>query len=602
MRTSENLKDTSSPLSAILQNPANFALAGNRALIAKTLPDSVTCKQLATGHLVVYGPLGRRILMTDPGGHPLHECEWSERADGTVSLVSARVYLDWGQWVGLKPGGLVNVMRLDLTTRPDWRTLTRHDLRMMASRAMGVAVEEVEFFYADDDLVFDGTGHATIRQRKDAFYVLEDGTWNRARFMSCMSAMHWATIDYLPVVELFKSLLPGTGSAAFELIRGLYDDQNPHHPKTLQYRGIPTYPSAAAFGLFSNFFTATHRGGENPFTVFMDPPRSHEVDWVPHPRPPVRYVDPRQRLCLTVKQGNVLKVMKTDDASGLPFVPPNQQGFAPCGKRVAVNPDHLLLYDHKTAHKIALQPEWGITRQVERPEGNQVVENKENSWERVFTDGVPVVSPREACSAVLLYPEDETPIDDLASQPFVADFLSDFIEQDQRLAVRVGQSGHVLIHGFDGVIGSFLAFDRPRSTTVVYSRGAYAQKHAQAAWNQLARDNQLARQASYRFQSEGAFRYDASTYDLMYVWLPFSSYDDEATMQDHLRRISEALRPNALAFVAGPDSLSSIVSGLPLEIVFSDLVSHLQPFRMHKSILPKATLHPRLSVWVFKKA
>ena len=159
---------------------------------------------------------------------------------------------------------------------------------MMASRAMGVAVEEVEFFYADDDLVLDDTGHATIRQRKDAFYVLEDGTWDRARFMSCMSAMHWATIDYLPVVELFKSLLPGTGSAAFELIRGLYDDQNPQNPRPLQYRGIPTYPSAAAFGLFSNFFTATHRGGENPFTVFMDPPRSQEVDWVPNSHPPVR--------------------------------------------------------------------------------------------------------------------------------------------------------------------------------------------------------------------------------------------------------------------------------------------------------------------------
>ena len=170
---------------------------------------------------------------------PLHECEWAEHADGPVYLVSARLYLDWGQWVGLKPNGLVNAMNLDLTTRPEWQSLTRQDLRIMASRAMGVAVEEVEFFYADEDLVLDGTGHATIRQRKDAFYVLEDGTWERARFMSCMSAMHWATIDYLPVVELFKSLLPGTGSAAFELIRGLYDDQNPQNPRLLQYRGIP---------------------------------------------------------------------------------------------------------------------------------------------------------------------------------------------------------------------------------------------------------------------------------------------------------------------------------------------------------------------------
>lgn len=577
-------------------------LPGNRTLVANASLGRLTCKQLPAGHVVVYGPSGRRILMTDPGGHPLHECEWDERADGTVHLVSARLYLDWGQWVGLKPNGLVNAMKLDLRTRPNWQTLTRHDLRMMASQAMGVVVEEVEFFYADDDLLLDETGQATIRQRKDAFYVLEDGTWDRTQFMSCMSAMHWAAIDYLPVVELFKSLLPGTGSAAFELIRGLYDDQNSQDPRALQYRGIPTYPSAAAFGLFSNFFTATHRGGENPFTVFLDPPRSHEVDWLPNPHPPVRYVDPGQQICLTVKQGSVVKVTKTDDVSGLSFVPLNQQGFAPCGKQVAVASDHLFLSDHKTSHEIALRPGWGITRRVTRQADNQAVANKEGSWEGFFPDGVPAVSPPEAYSAVLLYPEDEMQIGDLASQPFVADFLSDFIEEDQRLADQVEQSGHILIHGFDGVIGSFLAFDRPRSTTVVYSRGAYAQKHAQSAWNQLAKGNRLDWQESYRFLSDEAFRYGKSTYDLMYVWLPFSLYDDAARLQDRLRRISDALRPNALAFLAGPDSLSSIVTGLPLEIVFGDLVSHLQPFRMHQSILSKATLHARLSIRIFKKS
>ena len=596
------MKNPSTIFSSILQNPASLTLKGNQAFLANVSLGRLTCNQLATGHVVLHGPLGRRILMTDPDGHPLHECEWEERADGTVYLVSARLYLDWGQWVGLKPNGLVNVMKLDLTTRPEWQTLTRQDLRMMASRAMGVAFEEVEFFYADEDLVLDQTGQATIRQRKDAFYVLEDGTWERARFMSCMSAMHWATIDYLPVVELFKSLLPGTGSAAFELIRGLYDDQNPRNPRSLPYRGIPTYPSAAAFGLFSNFFTPTHRGGENPFAVFMDSPRSHEVDWLPNPHPPVRHVDPRHRVCLTVKQGNVLKVTKTDDTSGLPFVPSNQQGFAPCGKRIAVDSDRLVLYDHKTSSEIALQPGWGITHQLEHQAEDQAAANRENSWEGFFPDGVPVVSSREAYSAVLLYPEDDEPISDLASQPFVADFLNDFIEQDQRLAGQVGRAGEILIHGFDGVISTLLA-DQPRSTTIVYSRGAYAQKHAQAAWNQLARNDLLDRQGSYRFLSEEALHHGVyrTMYDLMYVWLPFASYDDTATLQDDLSRISGALRPNALAFLAGPDSLSSIVSGLPLEIVFSDLASNSQPFRMHQSILPKATLNPRLSIWILKK-
>lgn len=595
------MKNQSTILSAILQNPASFGLKGNQALVANASPDSMTQKELATGHLVVYGPLGRRILMTDPDGHPLHECEWSEHADGTVHLVSARLYLDWGQWVGVKPNGLVNAMNLDLTTRPEWHTLTRHDLRMMASRAMGVAFEEVEFFYTDEDLVLDRTGHATIRQRKDAFYVLEDGTWDRARFMSCMSAMHWATIDYLPVVELFKSLLPGTGSAAFELIRGLYDDQNPQNPRPLQYRGIPTYPSAAAFGLFSNFFTATHRGSESPFAVFMDPPRSHEVEWMPNPHPPVRYVDPQHRMCLTVKHGNVLKVTKPDDAGGLPFVPPNQQGFAPCGKRIAVDADRLYVYDHKTAHDMALRPGWGITHRVARQAGDQAATSRETSWEGFFPDGAPAVSPRDAYSAVLFYPEDDRPISDLASQPFVADFLNDFIEQDQRLADQVGQSGEMLIQGFDAVIGTLLALDQPRSTTIVYSHGAYAQKQAQGVWNQLARKGRLDWQRAYRFVHDEATPQGVSGYDLMYVWLPLASYDDAAALHDRLHRISEALRPNAVACLAGPDSLPSIVSGLPLDIVFGDRVANLQPFHMHKSILPQATLNPHLSVWILKK-
>ena len=595
----QRMKSHSSTFSSILQNPESFRLKGNQALIANASSGSMTYKLLATGHVVVYGPLGRRILMTDPDGHPLHECEWRRHNDGTVHLVSARFYLDWGQWVGLNPGGLVNVMTLDLTTRPDWQALTRHDLRMMASHVMGVPIEEVKFFYANDDLVLDETGRATIRQRKDAFYVLNDGTWDRAQFMSCMSAMHWANIDYLPVVELFKSLLPGTGSAAFELIRGLYDDQNPHAPRPLQYRGIPTYPSAAAFGLFSNFFTATHRSGKNPFAVFMDPSRSHEIDWVPNSHPPVRHVDSQHRICLTIKRGNVLKVTKADDASGLSFVPLNQQGFAPCGKWLAVDSSRLFLYDHKNIREIASRPSWGIAQQHQAED--HTVMNRENSWEGFFPDGVPVVSPREAYSAVLLYPEDDTPVGELPSQPFVADFLSDFIEQDRNLAFRVEQSGRILIRGFDGVIGSLLDFDRPRFTTIVYAHAAYAQKHAQAAWNQLAKNNRLERQESYRFLNESAFSHDASTYDLMYVWLPFASYDDASTLEMYLRRISEALKPNALVLVAGPDSLSSLLAGIPLEIVFGDVVATLQPFRMHQSILPKATLNPHLSVWILQK-
>ncbi len=594
--SAEILKNQSAIVSSILHNPETLTLQGNRSLAAAFPSDRVTCRQLATGHLVLYGPLGRRILMTDPGGHPLHECEWREHPDGTVYLVSARFYLDWGQWVGLKPAGLVNRMTLDLTTRPGWHRLTRQDLRMMAARAMGVALEAVEFFYADDDLVIEATGHATIRQRKDALYVLDDGTFQRARFMSCMSAMHWAHIDYLPVVELFQSLLPGTGSAAFEFIRGLYDDQHRRGPRALQYRGIPTYPSEAAFGLFSNFFTATHDGQEQPFAVFMDASRSHEVDWLPHPDPPVRHVAPHHRMCLTVQRGTVLKVTGMDDTSGLPFVASNQQGHARSEKRLAVHSGRLFLDDHATSHEIVLEPGWGVTRES----GSRATAHHDRSWKDLFPDGAPAVSPHEAYSATLLYPEDDTVIGDLASQPFVAEFWNDLMEHDQDLAARVEHAAHIFIHGFDAAIGTLLA-GRPQSATIVYSHGAYAQKQAQRLWNQWTR-NPRDGQGAYRFLGHDAVRHDVyeTTYDLMYVWMPFLAYQDPAQLRAYAQRINGALRRNGLALLAGPDSLPALISGLALEIVRGDLVSDVQPFRMHKAILPRATLHPRLHAWILK--
>ena len=608
------MKNPSTVFAEILQTPG--ALTLNADHVAKWLPDRVTWKQLASGHLVVYGPLGRRILLTDPEGHPLHECEWDERGDGTVHLVSARVYLDWGQWVGIKPNGLINAMNLDLSTRPGWQALTRQDLRLMAAQAMGVAVKEVEFFYTDDDLLLDPTRHAVIRQRKDALYVLEDGTWERARFMSCMSAMHWARIDYLPVVELFQSLLPGTGSATFELIRGLYDDQNPHDPRPLHYRGIPTYPSEAAFGLFSNFFTATHPGAESPVAVFMDPPRSHQVEWRPHPHPPLRYVDPTHQLSLTVKHGTVCKATKMDDASGLPFVAPNQQGFAPCGKRIILRAGRLSLSDHKNVYDVAVQPNWGVTQSSADPPPTAKTAKSEDrpapittSWEDVFPDGPPRVSPREAYAAVLLYPEDETRIDELPSQPFVADFWTDLIEQDQQLAWHVERAAQILIHGFDAVIGTLLTLDRPRSTTaqrftIVYAAEAHAQKQAQTLWNRLARGQRGQRLEAYRFMPDDANHHGAyeATYDLVYRWMPFASYRDHANLRDRLQRLSAALRHDGLALLAGPESMSSLMPGFSLETIVKESASRVRSFIMHRAILPQATLHPDLRIWILKKS
>ncbi|HZS12251.1 MAG TPA: hypothetical protein VFA38_08375, partial [Nitrospirales bacterium] len=383
-----------------LSFPANtpyikdLAAAGGRAV------------RTSSGHVLFYGRDGRRFLATDPEGHPLHECEWQ---NGT--LTRARLHLEWDAWVGIVPSGLINTTALDLSRKPGWERLTAEDLRRMAAGAMQVSIDEVRFFYRDDDLVIDRAGRAAIRQRKDAFYVLDDGTFDngaRVRFMSCMGAMHWDAIDFLPVVELFQSLLPGTGSAAFELIRGLYDDQQQgSEPRPLRYRGIPTYPSEGAYRLFSNFFVPHVAAGGDPLGVFMDPPRSHEVTWLPSPDPPRRYFNPSRKLCVTIKGDAVQKVTFADDTAGLPY---SASAKAPGGRRVAVKGGRLLLEDANTRMEMEASPLWGALRDVPL-RGPAALPD----WRDLFDGGLPEIAPKEAYGAVLLYPEDDAEIGEIES-------------------------------------------------------------------------------------------------------------------------------------------------------------------------------------------
>ena len=110
-----------------------------------------------TGHLVFYRPDGRRILATDPSGHALHESAWGLDDGGKVALLRARMKLDWGAWVGLKPSGLINETSFNLTTRPGWQRLTADDLRAMAAQALRVTIEDIRWFYREKDLVISPT-------------------------------------------------------------------------------------------------------------------------------------------------------------------------------------------------------------------------------------------------------------------------------------------------------------------------------------------------------------------------------------------------------------------------------------------------------------
>lgn len=584
---------------SVLSRPGNIAFPGNLPFVHDLDGAAGQVVRQPSGHLVFYRPDGRRFLATDPDGNPLHECEWVAATNGATRLARARLKLDWGQWIGLKPEGLINSTMLDLSKKQGWERLRADDLRRMAAQALGVPFEEVRFFYGDDDLIVDAQGQATIRHKKDAFYVLDDGTFeappHRVRFMACMGAMHWARIDFLPVVELFQSLLPGTGSAAFELIRGLYDDQNPTHPLPLRYRGIPTYPSGAAYRLFSGFFTPSVPGGGDPFLIFMDAPRSHEVTWLPAPDPPRRYFDPTRHLCVTIKGETAQKVTLADDQTGLPFVSPGQNGFAPCERSVAVKRGMLVLTDRDAVTEISVSPSWGTIRDS----AQSGLSSYPLGWRHLFGNSVPQVTPAQAFSAVLLYPEDETEIEEAPTQPFVADYLQDQMEQHHELAAHLSRTDRVLIHNLDAVLTTCIHLDRARDYTVLYHRPEFAQKQAQGLWNQLAQTRHLEWGKGIKLLSAETYRAQvySQQYELIYAWVPFSHFDQPTKLDETARGVAGALRAGGLALVAGPQTLSRSLQAHRLRIFQTEPVESLPTFRMHQTILPKARLKAGLTLF-----
>ncbi len=578
----------------ILSRPGIIAFPSNRPYVQDLAEAGGRAVRQASGHLIFYDRHHRRFLSTDPVGTPLHECEWTAAPDGTMRLRRARLHLDWGQWVGITPSGMVNTTTLDLSRRPNWQGIRPDDLRRMAAQALGVPLEEIRFFYTDEDLQIDPAGQATIRHRKDALYVLEEGTFAEARFMACMGALHWDRIDFLPVVELFQSLLPGTGSATIELIRGLYDDQNPTDSLPLRYRGMPTYPSEAAYRLFSTCFRPSHPSGD-PLSVFMNVPRSHEVTWVPSEDPPRRYFDRERHLCVTTQGKTVRKVTAADDATGLPFLPPRQGGRTHYNRCVRVSHGALMLQDGGVCREIPVQASWGSLADssslppIEAP----------SDWRTLFVDGLPVVRPADAFRAVLLYPEDDHVIEEVACQPFVADYLQDALEQSPDLRSFVSHAQSLLIENFDATIPACLPLDRPRQATILYRWPAFAQKGAQAIWNQLATAGHLDWLGGVRMMAANKTQEISheQSFDLVYQWLMFDDFMDNRKLNAAVSRVGATLAPRSLAFVVGPQSLEPLLISHRLAIHRAEPVEGLPTFTMHRTLLPNARLKAGLTLF-----
>jgi hypothetical protein len=588
---------SSDPIAFALRSPGHLRFPSNKDLADRFDSSGGRVERQPTGHLVFYRPDGRRFLATDPAGHPLHECEWETDRHGRAALTRARLHLDWGKWVGLKPGGLVNQTTLNLATKPGWQRITPDDLRAMAAQALRVPVDEVRWFYRDEDLSIDAKGLATIRHRKDAFYALEDGGFDRARFLSCMGAMHWDHIDFLPVVELFKSLLPGTGSAAFELIRGLYDDQNHAQPapRPLRYRGIPTYPSEAAFRLFSSFFTPQAPGGGNPLTLFMDPTRAHQVTWLPAADPPVRYFDPDQGLCLTVQGGAAQKATLAQDRAGLSYFNPTGRRVMPLDRSLHISGGRLILRDRTVETALSMP-----VPSVATPAEARTAPISPMDWRTVFAQGMPLVSPDEAYGAVLFYPEDDREIGELAAQPFVADYLQDLGEQDREIGAIMSRAERVLIDNGDAVISTCVLFDRPRDYVARFRYTAYAQRQAQQLWTQCAevrRWDWLERTLFVPADAVQDVSSGQAPYDLVYQWVPYDGFGSPSALTAIPARLRRIVRAGGHAFLVGPSGLRDLLAKERLDVCWEEPVEQLPTFRMHRTILPQARLKTGLTLF-----
>jgi len=363
-------------------------------------------------------------------------------------------------------------------------------------------------------------------------------------------------------------------------------------PTPLRYRGIPTYPSEAAFRLFSSFFSPQTSTGENPRTLFMDQAHASRVTWLPSADPPVRYVDRSQGICLTMSGGVVRKATCEQDSTGLPYVNPSGLRIVPYDRSLLVNGDRLTLRN-RTEESVF----WMLSSCPKMVPSQAVATVSPVDWRIVFGQAMPSVRPADAFRAVMLYPEDDREIAELPAQPFVADYLEDLGEQDREIGMIVSRAEQILIQNGDAVIATCVPFDRPREVTACYRHAAYAQKQAQQLWTQCAAIQQWEWLRRIHFVQDQPGQPAQRTCDLVYQWVPYEMWESSARLSGLVDELRQAIRPGGNAFVVGPVQLRGAFIRDKFLLRWEEAVENLPTFRMHRTILPKAQLKRGLTLF-----
>jgi len=574
------------------------------------LPDSQfgknSCiKVFPMGHLAFYGTHGRRILGSDPDGTPLHECEWACTEDGKIKMTRARVQLDYQQWGGIISNDTDQVAELKIPTSAEGNEPTPDDLRKMGSQAWGIPMDDMSYFYPDENFSRNESGHVLISNKKDGVYILGDGTFNQALFVSYMGLIPWARIDLLNVVELYQSTLTGTGGAAFDMIWGLCDDQRITDGLIpLRYRGLPTFPIRQAYGLFCAYYKPEVSGDENPYDLFMDTQRGYEIEWWLRPDPPWRFFDRENGICITVQGQKVQKVIVTDDPIAVPYYNFSMKGFAPCDRTVSVKGETMSLHDCDQTTEFTLNPRCGIiqeTPQEDMPPGYPF------GWRKFYKDNQPKIDPVTAWTTSLRFTDDDTEVTEDSTQLFVLDQAFDYLNQVNDLPSKMEGTRSVLIHNFDPVCSGFVNPDnRPRWYTVLYNRPVWAQKNAQYIWDQAAREGNLNEVENVVFLSEQT-DYDSAyeqRYELIYRWIPFDKYNDAAACQTMVKEVADATLKGGLVFMIGPPDLATWLSSHKFSVICSGGAEDMQgmPGMLeHLRVHPKTKVNPKMAAVLGEK-
>ncbi|MGH9921941.1 MAG: hypothetical protein ACRD38_04240, partial [Nitrososphaerales archaeon] len=314
--------------------------------------------------------------------------------------------------------------------------------------------------------------------------------------------------------------------------------------------------------------------------------------------PPLRYFDQAHHFCVTIRGGIVLKVTMTEDPTGIPFLNVGQGGFAPCERSVDVSGETLLLKDGERRTEIRVNPSWGLRLSGERS-SSQEVSTYQLSWRDLFGGSMPEVTPSEAFSAVLLYPDDGTEIEEAPSQLFVTAHLQDIVEQQPEIASRLVKADRILIDNFDPVVNNCISLDGPKDYTILYHRPEFAQKQVQLLWNKFAQAGHLDWSKRIRFLPAESYRKSAyeQQYDVIYLSVPFLQFDQSMKLHDIAQAVAGALPPGGLAFVVGPYAMQGLFQVQRLRLLRIEAVESLPSFRTHRTILPNARLKPGLTLF-----